>query len=71
MEKTRRLVDPGELVDSGEAADLLGITRQRVGQLVREGRLCPVFRRERVTLFHREDVQEYAATKTRGRVVTA
>lgn len=68
---TARLVDPSDLMDPREAAAFLGVTRQRVHALVQAGRLCPVLRRERLTLLHREDLERYAATRERGRVVAA
>jgi excisionase family DNA binding protein len=68
---TTRLVDPADLMDPREAADLLGVTRQRVQQLVSRGQLCPVLRRERMTLLHRADVERYAESRDRRRAVPA
>ena len=58
MESAARLVDPSDLLDAAQAADLLGVTRARVNQLHRSGKLRAVLRRDRWTLFHREDVHE-------------
>lgn len=44
------------LCDAGEAASLLGCSRQNVSDLVRRGRLVPVETGGRTTLFRRSDV---------------
>lgn len=46
-----------------ESADLLGVTRQRVLQIIQRGGLAPVLQRPRMTLLHREDVEAYAARR--------
>jgi excisionase family DNA binding protein len=60
---TARLIDPADLISVPETADLLGVTRQRVLQVIQAGRLVPVIQRPRMTLLHREDVEAYAARR--------
>lgn len=60
---TARLIDPADLLSVPESAELLGVTRQRVLAIIRDGRLVPVIRRPRMTLLHREDVEAYAARR--------
>ena len=71
MQSGPHLVDPADLVTAREAADLLGLTPQRIGQLIRAGALTALVRRERVTLLHRDDVEQYAAQRAGGRVAVA
>ena len=60
---TTRLIDPDDLVSVPESAALLGVTRQRVLQIIQRGGLVPVIQRPRMTLLHREDVEAYAARR--------
>lgn len=60
---TARLIDPADLMTVPESADLLGVTRQRVLQIIQRGGLVPVMQRPRMTLLHREDVEAYAARR--------
>jgi excisionase family DNA binding protein len=60
---TARLIDPADLMTVPESADLLGVTRQRVLQIIQRGGLAPVLQRPRMTLLHREDVEAYAARR--------
>lgn len=60
---TARLIDPADLLSVPESAACLGITRQRVLQIIQRGDLVPVIQRPRMTLLHREDVEAYAARR--------
>jgi len=48
-----------------EAAAIIGVTQQRIDQLMNSGRLVPIIRSTR-TLFDPEVVERYAATRKRG-----
>lgn len=51
-----------DLVSMAEAADLLGLSRQRITQLVDEGHVPPpVGRMRRGVVWTREQVEEWAA----------
>lgn len=68
---TGRLIDPDDLMDTRQAADVLGVSRQRVQQLVQTGRLAAVLQREKITLLLREDVEAYVATREQRRLAVA
>lgn len=47
-----------EVLTSSEAIELLGITRQRLNQMVKTGKLVPIKELPRDRLFLRSDVEE-------------
>jgi|GEM_PF-961444 len=46
-----------EVLTTPEAIELLGVTRARISQLIRNGKLVPVKKTDKVSLFLREDVE--------------
>jgi Helix-turn-helix domain len=47
-----------EILTSSEATEVLGITRQRLSQLVKNGQLVPLKKEGGVSLFLRSDVEK-------------
>jgi phage terminase Nu1 subunit (DNA packaging protein) len=60
MHTRKRLIDPDHLVDTIEAAELIGVSRARIKQLADAGVLVPLIQRKKVTLFDARAVQAYA-----------
>jgi hypothetical protein len=56
MQTHAATMDPGALVTNREAGEILGVTPQRVRQLIGEGALVPVVRRSRLTLLDAAEV---------------
>ena len=54
-----------DLVDSVEAAEILGVTLNHMRQLVFKKRLTPVGRKGRRSMFRRPDVLALHATRTK------
>lgn len=47
----------GNIISTGEAAELLGCSRQYVNQLVKENKLLPIKKINYITLFLKSDVE--------------
>ena len=60
---TIRTFDIADMVDTGEAARILGVHRSRVLQLVRGGDLEPAISRPKVNLFTRASIDRLAAQR--------
>jgi len=53
----------GDTLDSTQAAELLGTTTNNLRQLVFRKLLVPVERKNRRSVFHREDVERLAVSR--------
>lgn len=58
--------ETGDVVDSMEAAQLLGVTPNNLRQIVHKKQLSPVGKRGRRTLFTRSSVEALAASRSNG-----
>ncbi|PGY46859.1 helix-turn-helix domain-containing protein [Bacillus thuringiensis] len=47
-----------EVLTAPEAIEILGITRARMSQLIKQGKITPVKKLDKVSLFLRADVEE-------------
>ncbi|WP_026593013.1 helix-turn-helix domain-containing protein [Bacillus sp. UNC437CL72CviS29] len=47
-----------EVLTAPEAIEILGITRARMSQLIKQGKITPVKKLDKVSLFLRVDVEE-------------
>ena len=56
--------DQLQLVNGSEAAQILGVCRQRVSQLVKEGALIPEIHLSRAILFDIRDVRAFAERRS-------
>lgn len=56
-----------EVLTSAEAQELLNVNRQRLSKLIEEGRILPVKKEGRVTLFIRSDVDRLKVDLEVGR----
>lgn len=56
-----------EVLTSAEAQELLNVNRQRLSKLIEEGRILPVKKEGRVTLFIRSDVERLKVDLEAGR----
>lgn len=63
--------DLAELVNGSEAAQILGVCRQRVSQLVKEGALIPEIHLSRALLFDIRDVRAFAERRSQRAEVSA
>jgi excisionase family DNA binding protein len=52
-------VNKDDLLKAGQVAELLGVSRQRVNQLVSEGKLIPALSLEGLNLFNKSDVEAF------------
>ena len=50
-----------EVLTAPEAIEILGITRARMSQLIKQGKITPVKKLDKVSLFLRVDVEEMVA----------
>ncbi|AVR33507.1 DNA-binding protein [Bacillus cereus] len=46
-----------EVLTTGEASEILGVKRARMSQLIKEGKLTPVKKLDKVSLFLRADLE--------------
>lgn len=53
-----------------EVSEILGVSRQQINNLVKQGKLTPVKETSKASLFLRADVDEYQAKKRNGNVIT-
>ena len=60
MSKDTATIDPATLITNREAGELLGVTPQRVRQLIYGGALVPLVRRTRLTLLDAAEVRALA-----------